>query len=77
MINNYGEMSTGTPYGTELADIALSNLFISNDKEYEKRLDGLDDKTRKIVREHMDEFHTVEEMEMFIKQKINSEDNFS
>ena len=40
-----------------------------NESEMEKRLDGLDDKTRKEVRKHMDEFHTLEEMEMFIKTK--------
>lgn len=77
MINNYGDMSTGTPYGTSLTDLALANLFLGNESEFEKRLNGLDDKTRRMVREHMDEFQTVEEMEMFIKQKTNGRDNFS
>lgn len=70
MLNN-NIADTENPYSATIAGAAISNLLTHSGNEYEKHLDGLDDETRKTVRKHMDEFHTVEEMEMFIKQKTN------
>lgn len=70
MINNFsGYIDTGSQFSAGLAASGLTNFYIMNETDLEKRLDGLDEDTRKKVRKHMDEFHTVEEMEMFIKQK--------
>lgn len=68
VINSNGYIDAGGQFSAGLADTALTN-FYNNDSEFEKRLDGLDDETRKDVRKHMSEFHTVEEMEMYINQK--------
>lgn len=53
------------------------HIFINADNEFERCLDGVDDDTRKKVRKHMDDFNSVEEMEMFIMQKANGGGKFS
>jgi len=76
VINNFnGYIDTGSQFNAGLTSSSLTNFYFMNESEMEKRLDGLDDKTRKEVRKHMDEFHTLEEMEMFIKQKTRGGEN--
>ncbi len=77
MMNFNGFIDTGSQYNGGLVDSGLTNFFFTNNSEYEKRLEGLDDETRKEVRKHLDEFHTVEEMEMFIQQKTRGGNQLS
>lgn len=76
-MKNYNGYTDGNPYSARLTPLSLSNIFVNVDNAFERCLDGLDDDTRKIVRKHMDEFNTIEEMEMFIKQKTNGGNKFS
>lgn len=74
MMNFNGYIDAGSQFSAGLSGSAVTNFYLKNKSEFEKRLDGLDDETRREVRKHMDEFHTVEEMEMFIKQKTRGGD---
>lgn len=69
MMNFNGYIDTGSQYNAGLVDAGLTSFYLTNKSEYEKRLEGLDDETRREVRKHLDEFHSLEEMEMFIRQK--------
>lgn len=71
MMNINGRIDMGSQYSSGLIYTGLSNAATMNNRAFEQYLDGLDDETIKEVRKHMDEFRTVEEMEMFIKQKTN------
>ena len=77
MMNFNGYIDTGNQFNAGLADSSLTNFYYTNKSEYEERLDGLDEETRKEVRKHLDEFHTIEEMEMFIKQKTKGGNQLS
>jgi hypothetical protein len=77
MMNFNGYIDTGNQYSAGLANSSITNFYITNKSEYEKRLDGLDDDTRKLVRKHLDEFHSIEEMEMFIRQKTKGGNQLS
>lgn len=74
MMNFNGFIDTGSQYNGGLVSAGLTNLYFTNKSEYDNRLDGLDDETRKEVEKHLDEFHSVEEMEMFIQQKTKGRD---
>ena len=70
-------IDTGSQYNGGLVDSSLTNFLFTNKSEYKKRLEGLDDETRKEVRKHLDDFHTIEEMEMFIRQKTRGGNQLS
>lgn len=76
MMNYNGYINTGNP-NNGLSGSALPIFLFMNENELEKRLDGLDEETKNEVRKHMDEFQTVEQMEMFIKQKTNGGDQLT
>jgi hypothetical protein len=76
-MNFNGFIDTGSQYSAGLTDASITNFYYNKESEYEARLDGLDDETRKEVRKHLDEFHTIEEMEMFIKQKTRGGNQLS
>lgn len=69
MMNVNGRIDMGSQYSSGLVYTGLSDSYSVRNQAFEQCLDGLDDETVKEVRKHMDEFHTVEEIEMFIKQK--------
>lgn len=71
MMNINGRIDMGSQYSSGLIYTGLSNSSTKNNQAFERYLDGLDEETVKEVRKHMDEFRTVEEMEMFIRQKTN------
>ncbi|NLO08879.1 MAG: hypothetical protein GX129_03305 [Clostridiales bacterium] len=77
MMNFNGHIDTGSQFSAGFIDSGLTNFYFTNKSEYEERLDGLDDETRKEVKKHIDEFHTIEEMEMFIQQKTRGRDQLS
>lgn len=77
MMNFNGHIDTGSQFSAGLIDTSLTNFYFTNKSEYERRLDGLDDETRQEVRKHLDEFHTIEEMEMFIRQKTKGGNQLS
>jgi hypothetical protein len=77
MMNFNGYIDTGSQYNAGLANASLTNFYFMNESDLESRLEGLDDETRKEVRKHMDEFHTVEQMDMFIKQKTRGGDQIT
>lgn len=68
-MNTNGRVDMGSQYSSGLVYTGLSGYYSANNPDFEKCLDGLDDETIKEVRKHIDEFHTVEEMEMYINQK--------
>lgn len=74
MMNFNDPTNIGTPNSASLAGIGLTSRYFMNESEFERRLEGLDDETRKEVRKHFGEFHTIEEMEMFIQQKTRGRD---
>lgn len=65
MLNLNGYIGSGSFTGSSPIP-----LIININPDLERRLDELDDKTRKEVRKHIDEFHSKEEMEMFINMKL-------
>lgn len=69
MMNFNGYIDTGNQYNAGLSGSSLTGFYYINKSDIEKRLDGLDEETRNEVMKHMDEFQTVEQLEMFIKQK--------
>ncbi|NLK99129.1 MAG: hypothetical protein GX271_00510 [Clostridiales bacterium] len=69
MMNINGRIDMGSQYSSGLVYTGLSDSYTMRNAAFEQCLDGLDDETIKEVRKHMDDFRTVEEMEMFIKQK--------
>lgn len=74
MMNFNGFIDTGNQYNGGLVNAGLTSFYFTNKSEYEKRLDGLDDDIRMEVKKHLDEFHSLEEMEMFIQQKTRGRD---
>ncbi|HWT27760.1 MAG TPA: hypothetical protein VN131_07455 [Mobilitalea sp.] len=53
------------------------NFYISHDQEFERRISSLDQDTRKEVRKHLNEFHSVEEMERFINHLTDGESSYT
>ncbi|CUH92166.1 hypothetical protein [Herbinix luporum] len=74
MMNFSGFIDTGSQFNGGMSDSSITHFYLNNKSEIEKRLDGLDEDTRQEVQKHLDEFSTVEQMEMFIKQKTSGGD---
>lgn len=68
MMNFNGYIDSANQFSGGLANASLTNFFMS-ESALEKRLEGLDEESRREVRKHLNEFHSAEEMEMFINQK--------
>lgn len=77
MMNFNGYIDTGNQYNAGFSNSSLTNFYYMRESELEKRLDGLDEETKKKVLKHMDEFQTVEQMEMFIRQKTKAKDQIT
>lgn len=72
MINFNGFVESGAFSGS-----SPTQFFTNSSLDLESRLEGLDEKDRREVRKRIGEFHTVEEMEMFIKQKTGGRKNIT
>lgn len=63
MLNFNGYAESGALSGS-----SPTQFYMTSNSAMERRLSELDKETRREVRKHMDEFHSEEEMDMFIKQ---------
>lgn len=70
-MNFNGYIDAGNQFNGGLSNSSLTSFYYMRNPDLEKRLDGLDEETRKEVLKHIDEFRTAEQLEMFIKQKTN------
>ncbi|MDF2543986.1 MAG: hypothetical protein K0S47_3704 [Herbinix sp.] len=68
--NNFGNSFTDNAAVTGLG---LASLIASRNEDLDERLNQLDENTRAKVKKHLNEFQTVEEMEMFIKQVVGKD----
>lgn len=77
MINYNGNIDNGNQIGIGLAHSTIRNFSLTNRSDLEERLESLDDETKAEVMKHMDDFRTLEEMEMFIQQRTKNRDQFT
>ncbi|HPU63119.1 MAG TPA: hypothetical protein PK304_03095 [Mobilitalea sp.] len=76
MMNFNGYIDTGEQFNAAFSNSSLTGFYNIRNPQILKCLDGLDEKARKEVMKHIDEFQTVEQVEMFINQKIGRGKNF-
>lgn len=76
MMNFNGYIDTGNQFNAGFSNSSLTGFYYMSNPQMQKCLDGLDEETRKEVMKHIDEFQTVEQLEMFINQKIGKGKNF-
>lgn len=77
MMNFNGHIDTGSQFSAGYVGASLTGFFFINESDFEKHLEGLDDESRREVRKHIGEFHSVEELEMFINQKTRGREEIS